>query len=66
MDRPDLLQFDVAYPARLKRWLIFFRGLFVIPHSIVLWFLSFAITSTRRFVLPLSRIEGQDLLQNVH
>ena len=44
MDRPDLLQFDVAYPARLKRWLIFFRGLFIIPHSIVLWFLSFAIS----------------------
>lgn len=43
MDRHDLLQFDVAYPARLKRWLIFFRGLFLIPHSFVLSFLFLAL-----------------------
>lgn len=44
MDRHDLLQFDVAYPARLRRWLIFFRGLFIIPHSIVLYFMTLALS----------------------
>ena len=43
MDRHDLLQFDVAYPARLTRWLIFFRGPFIIPHSFVLSFLFMAL-----------------------
>lgn len=44
MDRQDLLQFDVAYPGRLRRWLIFFRGLFIIPHSIILYFLLLALS----------------------
>lgn len=44
MERDDLLQFDVAYPGRLRRWLIFVRGLFIIPHSIILYFLTFAVS----------------------
>lgn len=44
MDRPDLLQFDVAYPARHKRWLLFLRGLLILPHSIILSFLLFAVS----------------------
>lgn len=44
MDRPDLLQFDVAYPARLKRWLLLFRGLLIIPHTIILYFMTFALS----------------------
>jgi hypothetical protein len=43
MDRPDLLEFDVAYPSRLKRWLIFFRGLLIIPHTFVLYLLAMAL-----------------------
>lgn len=42
MDRQYLLSFDVAYPARHKRWLLFFRGLLIIPHIIALWFLAMA------------------------
>ena len=44
MDRPDLLQFDVAHPARQKRWLLFLRGLLIIPHTIVLYFLALALS----------------------
>lgn len=55
-----LLVYDVEYPERLSRWKIFVKWLLVIPHFIVLWFLSvaagfvlfvafFAILFTKRF-----------------
>lgn len=33
---------DIAYPTSLSRWKIFFKGLFVIPNVIVLWFVAIA------------------------
>lgn len=44
MERLDLLQFDVDYPGRLRRWLVFLRGLFIIPHSLILYVLTFAVS----------------------
>ncbi len=34
------LRFDVQYPGRLSRWLIFVKWLLAIPHFIVLWALG--------------------------
>ena len=36
------VQFDVQYPERLSRWLIFVKGLLAIPHIVVLMFLYVA------------------------
>lgn len=43
MSQSGLLDFDVAYPGRHKRWLLFFRAFLVIPHVLVLWFLLIAL-----------------------
>ena len=43
MDSQPLLQYDVAYPEHLSRWKIFFKGLFVIPHLIVLALLGIVV-----------------------
>lgn len=40
--QPDLLQFDVAYPERLSRLLIFVKWLLVIPHAVVVGVLGWA------------------------
>jgi hypothetical protein len=37
-----LAQFDVAYPERLSRWLIFVKWLLAIPHYVVLYLYGFA------------------------
>jgi len=34
--------FEIDYPERLSRWLIFIKWLLIFPHSIILTFLSFA------------------------
>ncbi|HWQ27748.1 MAG TPA: DUF4389 domain-containing protein [Dehalococcoidia bacterium] len=57
---PYPVTFDVEYPERLSRWLIFVKWLLAIPHFIVLYFLQlvagiltflafFAILFTKRF-----------------
>lgn len=57
---PYPLTFDVEYPERLSRWLIFVKWLLAIPHVVVLYFLQlvagiltflafFAILFTRKF-----------------
>lgn len=38
-----VLQFDIAYPDRLSRLLIFVKWLLIIPHLIVLYFLGIAL-----------------------
>jgi hypothetical protein len=46
MDRQPMLQYDVAYPERLSRLLIFVKWLLLIPHAIVLSLLFFALCAT--------------------
>jgi hypothetical protein len=46
MDSQPILQFDVAYPERLSRGLIFVKWLLVIPHAVVLYFLQLALNIT--------------------
>ena len=46
MNSQPLLDFDVAYPERLSRLLIFIKWLLVIPHVIVLAFLGIGIYVT--------------------
>ncbi len=41
-----VLQFDVEYPDHLSRWKIFFKGLFAIPHMLILGVLNYAIGVT--------------------
>jgi hypothetical protein len=41
-----ILQYDVAYPERLSRLLIFVKWLLIIPHAIVLWLLNFIFSFT--------------------
>ena len=36
---PHPFAFDVEYPERLSRWLIFFKLLLAIPHSIIVYLL---------------------------
>jgi hypothetical protein len=43
MGEPGHLQFGVAYPPRLKRWLLFVRWILIIPHTIILAFLGVAL-----------------------
>ncbi len=38
-----VLQFDIAYPDRLSRLLIFVKWLLIVPHLIVLYFLNIAL-----------------------
>src|SRR5215216_7025196 len=42
METQPTLQFDIAYPERLSRLLIFVKWLLAIPHYIVLFFLGIA------------------------
>src|SRR6476659_2807169 len=42
MDSQPMLQFDVAYPERLSRLLIFVKWILIIPHWVVLYFLQLA------------------------
>lgn len=46
MNEQPILQFDVAYPERSKRWLLFFRWILIFPHWIVLYFLGLAVGIT--------------------
>ncbi len=39
---PGIVRYDVAYPDRLSRWLVFVKWLLIIPHLIVLYFLGIA------------------------
>lgn len=59
-----VLQYDVQYPERLSRWMIFFKGLFALPQFLVLYVLGgvvavttfiawFAILFTGRYPLGL-------------
>ena len=43
MDEPGQLNFGVAYPLRLKRWLLFARWILIIPHTFILAFLGVAL-----------------------
>lgn len=43
MERHGLLEFEVAYPPRHKRWLLFLRGILIFPHAIILGFLGMAL-----------------------
>jgi hypothetical protein len=43
LERPGELLYDVAYPNRLSRLLIFVKWLLVIPHLIILYFLDIAL-----------------------
>ena len=43
MGEPGELLYDVAYPDRLSRLLIFVKWLLVIPHAVILAFLSIAV-----------------------
>jgi hypothetical protein len=42
LEQPGELLYDVRYPERLSRFLIFVKWLLVIPHAIILYFLSLA------------------------
>ncbi len=42
MGEPGDLRFDVAYPDRLSRGLLFVKWLLIIPHAIILYFLGIA------------------------
>jgi hypothetical protein len=42
MENQPVIQFDVAYPQRLSRLLIFVKWLLAIPHYVVLFFLGIA------------------------
>jgi hypothetical protein len=46
MGEQPILQFDVAYPERLSRLLIFVKWLLYIPHYVVLYFLQLAMGIT--------------------
>jgi len=46
MDGQPMLQYDVAYPERLSRLLIFIKWLLIIPHIIVLSILGFLLYVT--------------------
>src|SRR5688572_2801148 len=46
MDQQGVLHFDVPYPERLSRLLIFVKWLLIIPHVIVLYLLYFAFSIT--------------------
>ena len=46
MDQQGVLHFDVPYPDRLSRLLIFVKWLLIIPHVIVLYLLFFALSVT--------------------
>jgi hypothetical protein len=46
MDSQPVLQFDVAYPERLSRLLIFIKWLLIIPHAIVLGFIGIGLYIT--------------------
>jgi hypothetical protein len=46
VDAQPILQFDVAYPERLSRGLIFIKWLLIIPHLVVLYFLQLALNLT--------------------
>lgn len=39
-----LLEFDVEYPERLSRWMIFVKWLLAIPHYIFLWFFGIGVS----------------------
>jgi len=43
MGEPGDLLFDVAYPDRLSRGLVFIKWLLVIPHLVILYFLGLAV-----------------------
>jgi hypothetical protein len=43
MDEPGQLNFGVAYPPRLKRWLLFVRWILIIPHIVALTLLGMAL-----------------------
>jgi hypothetical protein len=43
LELPGELVFDVRYPERLSRFLIFVKWLLVIPHTIILYLLSIAL-----------------------
>lgn len=43
MDPQPVLQYDVAYPERLSRWMIFLKWLFIIPNLIVAALLGIAV-----------------------
>ena len=45
MGEPGELLYDVAYPDRLSRGLIFVKWLLAIPHLVVLWFLGIALAA---------------------
>lgn len=46
VDSQPLLQYDVAYPERLSRGLIFIKWLLAIPHLVVIYFLQMALGLT--------------------
>jgi Domain of unknown function (DUF4389) len=46
MNGQPTLQFDVAYPERLSRGLIFIKWLMLIPHIVVIYFLQLAVQLT--------------------
>lgn len=46
MDSKQPLYFDVAYPDRLSRGLIFIKWLLAIPHLVILYFLQMALSLT--------------------
>jgi hypothetical protein len=45
MGEPGELLYDVAFPDRLSRGLIFVKWLLAIPHFVVLWFLGIALAA---------------------
>lgn len=46
MAAQPMLQYDVAYPEELSRWMIFIKWLLVIPHFIVLTLLGIVLYAT--------------------